>query len=112
MVNRNAVVVKAKTPFLDWTKALPDPEDSGITLEQINEEANVYLLPQYWTVEKRKKIQEQFYLTIFEMELFGWWTDEADWPRNRNLKIFHQWFDLELYTVIEDLVDEPLLDDD
>ena len=112
MVNRSAIVIKARKPFLDWLKSLPDPEDQGTTLKEINEGANVYLLPPYWAEMNSTSVQWEFYSAIFEMELYDWWADEADWPAGRDLKMFHKWFNPELHDVIEDLVDAPLIDED
>jgi hypothetical protein len=49
---------------------------------------------------------------VFENELYGWHTVESDWPQNRTLETFRQWFRIEFHTIVEDLVDGPLLDDE
>ena len=42
----------------------------------------------------------------------GWWTDEADWPRLRDLELFKKWFEVVFHSMIEDLTDAPLFDED
>lgn len=52
------------------------------------------------------------YAEIFERELYGWHTDESAWPQSRSLKMFREWFEIELHSVIEDIVDDGLIDDE
>jgi len=112
MLNRSAFVVRAKQPFLDWLRGLPDPVDANLTLADINQEPTVYLLPVYEDDEERNRILARHFDLIFASELAGWWTKETDWPAQRDLRRFRQWFDVSDYSVIEDLVDAPMVDDD
>ena len=45
MIDRCVVTVKAKEPFLEWLKGLPDPCD--FTLDVVNHDTSAYLLPDY-----------------------------------------------------------------
>ena len=112
MLNRSAITVWAKKPLLDWMKQLPDPVDPDTTLEKINQDPSIYLLPEYEFDYEEEDLLEQSYDIIFEMELEGWWENEAGWPKNRDFEMFRKWFDIGFHSIIEDLVDEPLLDDD
>jgi hypothetical protein len=49
---------------------------------------------------------------VFEHELFGWHTDESAWPQNRTLALFQEWFDIELHSMVDDLGDIELIDDE
>lgn len=49
---------------------------------------------------------------LLESELEGWYTDEALWPKNRTLELFNKWVHVEYHTVVIDVVDAPLLDDE
>jgi hypothetical protein len=106
MVNRSVVIVKAKEPFVRWLKSLPDPMD--ISLEDINEDATAYLLPDYSYDDEQDEILRRYYPAIFEEQLDGWWTEERDWPPTRTFALFTQWFDIEFHSLIVDLVDAPL----
>ena len=112
MINRSAITVRAKQPFLDWLRNLPDPVDPEFTLDRVNCEPHVYLLPEYEMINEQEQLLEQFYDIVFELELEGWWTDETDWPSHRDLEMFKQWFDVEFQSMIQDLTDEPLIDDE
>ena len=49
---------------------------------------------------------------IFEEQLGDWWNDEKDWPKNRNMTLFKQWFDVEFHSVVIDLVDDVLVNEE
>jgi hypothetical protein len=42
MLNRSAVVVKPKQPFLDWLRTA-DPTSGGITLGELEQDPTIYL---------------------------------------------------------------------
>ena len=111
MIDRSAIVVRAKQPFLDWLLQLPDPVSPDMALERVNHEPHIYLLPEYGFESEQDDLIAHFYGMIFEAELEGWWTDETDWPSDRTVDMFKQWFDLTFHSMIEDLVDAPLLDE-
>ena len=110
MFNRCAVVVRKKQPYLDWLLRLPDPVDTDTTLEQVNDDSHVYLLPEYAYVSEQQDLIAQFFDVLFELELGGWWQKPDDWPSVRDLNTFNEWFDIEFHSCIEDLGDFPLID--
>lgn len=112
MINRCAVVVRAKQPFLDWLKALPDMVQPDMSLQDVNHEPHVYLLPEYELESQTNKLLEQFHDLVFEAELRAWWINPSDWPRDRDFDRFLQWFDIQFHSVVEDLVDAPLLNEE
>ncbi|MCK5827639.1 hypothetical protein KAH43_03855, partial [Candidatus Bipolaricaulota bacterium] len=83
MINRCAVTIRAKKPFLGWLLSLPDYD--GLTLNQVNEETTTYLLPVYETDSEKAALLEQYYDLLFEEELTGWWMTKDDWPKSRSL---------------------------
>ncbi len=107
MVNRSVLIVKAKEPFRQWLLSLPDPEDAS--LAEINEDNSVYLIPEYEDNTEKEKVLKMVYAEIFEEQLDGWWRDEKDWPKDRNLRLFKKWFDVEFHSVVIDLVDNELI---
>ena len=103
MLNRSALIVKVKQPFLDWLRSLPDPADT--TLDQINRDNPAYLLPDYVYDSDQEDILAHYFDLIFEEQLAGWWRVEKDWPSHRDLDTFKKWFDVEFHSAIFDLVD-------
>jgi len=49
---------------------------------------------------------------LFERELAAWCDDPQGWPAKRDLVTFLQWFEPQLRSVVIDLVDAPLEDDE
>lgn len=112
MLNRSALVVTAKEPFLEWLRKLPDPVDDSTTLERINEDAHVYLLPEIAMEEDREELIQEYASYLIERELHSWWTDESVWPEKRDKKMLKDWFHLSHHSIIEDLCWEALDDTD
>lgn len=108
MLNRGALLVRPARPFIDWAASL---DDSGV-LPEVDGEQTVYLVPEFGDESEQRAILEEVFAEVFESELFGWHTDESVWPQPRTLKMFHEWFSIEMHSVIEDLCEYPLEDDD
>jgi len=108
MLNRGVVIVRPKQPFLDWAAGL---DDSGIVPDPHGEQT-VYLIPSYEDDEAAWELLERVHPGIFENELHRWHTDEAAWPRDRDFATFKEWFEVELHSVVEDLCDFEIVDED
>jgi len=110
MLNRSVLIVKAKEPFRQWINSLPDPD--GVTLEELNEDSTAYLIPEYDDDNQRDRILKKTFKDIFEEQLDGWWQDEKNWPVKRDFRTFKQWFDVEFHSVVIDIVDADLIDEE
>jgi hypothetical protein len=104
-INRCVAIVKAKQPFLEWAKRLPDPM-AGITLAALNDDSHAYLLPEYEMVDDQVQILAEFYDEIFVQELAGWHTDERAFPKKRTLAMFQEWFEVEFHSMVLDMIDD------
>ncbi len=103
---RSAVVVRPRQPFVDWLRSVEELEVPTITLEQLDK--TVYLVPDYEDPNDAEKVLRRVSDDIFCRELYGWYTDESMWPKDRSWRVFKAWFDIEHFDVIEDLVAAPL----
>jgi len=108
VLNRGALIVRPAAAFLEWARGL---DDSGI-VPSLDDECTVYLIPEWGDDIDALGILAEAYEEIFERELFGWHTDESDWPRNRTFAMFREWFEFEFHSVVEDLCAFSLEDDD
>lgn len=100
-INRYAVILKPKQPFYDWANAL-NPNDPF----PVDDEANIYLVKEtddYIQDWLRKKF-DRFFMT----ELEQWHTNKKDWPQKRSYKMFKDWFDIEISTMIYDFEKQPI----
>jgi hypothetical protein len=102
-INRKAVILKPKQPFLDWYSAL-NLEDG---FEEEMTETKTYLIddsigdPEKWLKKK--------FDTFFRMELDEWHGNKKEWPQKRTYKMFNLWFRVELSGMIYDLEKNPVL---
>ena len=112
MINRDLVIVRFKQPFVDWVnEADPNPQDDYMSFEEVNEDPPAFLIPEYASEEFEEWLQE-YYPPIFEEALEQWYADPSLWPQDRTWKLFKAWCDVEVHSMIIDLVDGPLEDDD
>lgn len=108
MINRRVVIIRPVQPDIDWAKNLGD---SDIVPNSSNEAA-VYLIPSY---EDDFQVWERLanvYNLIFENELFCWHVRTADWPKNRSLTMFKEWFKIEFHLIVEDLCGHEIINED
>ena len=103
-INRSAVVIKPKQPFVDWLNSIPD-EDIDFTLERISEDNITFLIPLYDDPRDAKNYIRKRFKRIFEWELFGWIVTKELWPKKRTWEMFQEWFSIEINSEIFDLVD-------
>ncbi|EKU98299.1 hypothetical protein Lepto7375DRAFT_7573 [Leptolyngbya sp. PCC 7375] len=107
MINRSAVIIHPKQPYINWASQL---DNSNITLDQ-NDEPTIYLIPEYKDDSSAWTILEQIYDSIFDAELHAWHTGTSDWPANRTFEMFRDWFDVVFVSAIAELSSGPILDD-
>ncbi len=107
-INRCAVWVTPRPPFLAWAEQCGD----GVPYP-VGQERNVYLLPWFALESDIEEILEHYYDIIFESELGDWADDESLWPEARTYALFREWFDVEVSSCVVDLVaGEPLVLDE
>lgn len=111
MINRAAVIVRLKEPFIKWINEA-DPLDSRtkITIEEANEDRTVYLIDDTEADHVDEWIELNF-RQVFECELEDWYEDQSLWPENIDKALFDVWCELECHTVIVDTVGGPILED-
>ncbi len=110
-INRSALIVKVKKPFLDWliytSKEYDPPEDEldpNLLKTEGFDSKFVYLIPIYDDMDSYEKFLKENYKEIFEHELSGWYTDPKMWPKNRSWKVFQEWFEYEIQSMVFDMV--------
>ena len=103
-VRRAAVVIKVKTPLSDWLKSM-DPESPQPDLDLTKE---IYLVEDFETEDDLKKWLKKNFDLIFKHQLNNWYTDESLWVKNRNFRMFEEWFDYSFYPMIWDTLSEDI----
>lgn len=90
MLNRAALILRYRQPFVDWINAVdPSPASHKLTLEDVNHKRTVYLVE----VEDEDEVARwlaSHHEDLSEEELRGWYTDPSLWPRERSLERLHE----------------------
>ena len=105
VANRSALYVIPREPFKKWAK-LYDEELNGDLKDRLNEK-HVYLIDFFYQ-EDLKDVLEPYYLEIFEYELKNWNYLKKEWPENRNIAVFLDWFEVIFCDDIFDLGTEQM----
>ena len=101
----SCAIVEAKQPLLDWIKRLPDRNGqllSTLTLEEINDSPNVFLIPDFDFPEAAESYIKNFKKKIFANELHAWDMDPANWPQI-SIELFDLWFHIKFAPTVIDL---------
>jgi hypothetical protein len=106
-INRSALIVKPAQPFLDWLHQV-DPTSARLTLEDLQREPTIYLLPECDSQDQAIEYQGMSVSNIFEEHLDGWYRVPAVWPKQRDLPTFQRWFEFSFHSMIVDLCDDVL----
>ena len=106
-LNRSAIVVKYKTPFLEWVTS---NQKGSITfsLNKINHDNILYLIEEYDDLYHLEEIIKSQYKSIFKDVLKGWCNDKSKWPKKMSLKLFNEWFEINAHSRIKDLETIPI----
>ncbi len=106
-VNRSIAIIKPTAPFLQWLVSVSE-DYPGLTLEEMQSDCVSILLPEFDHREEVTGYIEDMYRGFFEMELDAWCQDKSLWPKTRNLDVFRQWFDVEVHSMVMDILPEDI----
>jgi hypothetical protein len=114
VLNRCAIILRPKRPYLSWVETVERtmPKEFRSGPETAHGDRTMYLIPSSEWWNSIDEVLESLYAEMFERELFEWYEDKALWPKPRTLKMFKEWFDVEVSTMVIDLIAAPLIDSD
>ncbi|MDR3410605.1 MAG: hypothetical protein P4L87_06630 [Formivibrio sp.] len=107
IVDRSATILKPRQPFLDWLNNLPG-NDIILSLDEVRSDCTVVMIPEVTEAEDGIAFIDDVADKLFEMELASWVSDEKLWPQKRNLKLFWEWFDVEVHLGVMDMVSDEI----
>jgi hypothetical protein len=107
IINRTALTVIPKQPYVRWANSL---DDDGPKLEVHDPhcEPTVYLIDEIPDDAALKNALRRHYAQIFENELASWHLAKEDWPQQRDIRTFREWFEVKVSTMVLDLGRNPL----
>ncbi len=106
LLNRSALIVRVKQPFIDWANAI----DDGPKAKLETYEPTLMLIEDMEDAAEWQRIEKRLWKHIFEHQLANWYRAPNDWPHPRTLSMFRKWFDVELHLGVYDTCDDPILE--
>ena len=106
-VNRSVFIVVPREPFWQWLSNLPHSDLGDLTLAELQQDANSYLVPACQNIDEVWDEIEARTETIFAAELADWCDDESYWP-DLTAELFNKWFNVQISSIVTDLADEPI----
>ncbi|SRR5581483_4655660 len=107
-VNRTAVVLRARQPYVDWAnRSQAGPE--RVVLAQARAAGSVFLIPAFERADDIRAFVERHAPEMFEHELGMWLEDPGGWPPRRDAATFHEWFDVEVHEIVVDLAGDEIV---
>lgn len=100
-INRCAIVLKPMQPFIDWCSNLYPEEIDDI------QKTRTYLISE--EIEEIDLWLSKKFDKLFSFELESWSPNKKGWPQKRNYKMFKEWFQIDISTMIYDFEKDPIL---
>ena len=104
LISRGVVIIKPKQPLVDWVNRTM-PLSTPLTLEELVHDCTAILVPDLDSREAVLAYLESLKLSLFEMELENWNREPSNWPAERTTELFDAWFDIEVHSMVWDLVE-------
>jgi hypothetical protein len=109
LLNRTAVSLSGKQPFIDWTRRHdPDANRGMLTVARAKPFGTAILLPEFELEEDVQEWIEENAEWLFEFQLAAWTEEQSAWPHTRDLKTFREWFRVDIHSVVVDEGEDDL----
>ena len=109
VVNRTAISLVGETPFIEWTRGNDADANKGtLTVSRARPYGTVILLPEFELEEDILEWVEENASWLFEFQLASWTDDESAWPADRDLKMFREWFRVDIHSVVVDAGEDDI----
>lgn len=109
MLNRSAISVQLKQPFVDWVNSLDEGGDEQVNLDEVNLEATTYLIPELEDEDALKDFIDERYFALLENELLSWEDNESCWPAEISRTLFDEFLEVKLSFMVFDLDEQAVL---
>lgn len=111
LLNRSAIVVRAKGRYVDWANSVRE-EGPKFTLDEARTNPAIYLVARLAEDDEDpsdKDLLDARATELFEAELGRWTHDEEKWPATRTPHAFRSWFDVEVIDAVADIDEDELI---
>lgn len=100
-INRSAFIIRPKEPYLRWAAGVDGA--AAADTHVLRGRTSVYLVPEDPDGAEETPPLADYFEDIFTSELLAWCRDSTAWPRERNLEMFRDWFEVSGQSVVVDL---------
>ena len=107
-VSRSVAIIRPKKPFLHWLNRIPGL-DFELSLCNVRADCPVIKISEVHEAEDGIAHIDELALSLFEMGLASWVADGAIWPQDRSLKMFWEWFDVEVHLEVLDSINIDIM---
>lgn len=105
-INRHSFLIAPQPPLLEWVNQVFPERPSPTVVDPLeHEQATIYLIPAFHSLEEAMAWLEENYLYFFELQLWNWCTDESYWPDDRSWRRFQQWCQVTYIAAVENTVE-------
>ena len=111
IINRTLATLIAKPAFLAWVNNLPG-DGGALSEDDLRSDCNAYLIPEVESEEDLEKYFKKNFRTFLEAELTDWSQDTALWPSPLTYALCEKFFDVDIQTVVYDLVPQDIQKDE
>jgi hypothetical protein len=109
VVNRTAISLVGEAPFIEWTRGNDADANKGtLTVARARPYGTVILLPEFELEEDILEWVEENASWLFEFQLASWTDDESAWPPDRDIKMFREWFRVDIHSVVVDVGEDDI----
>ena len=102
LINRAALTIIPRQPYVEWANRVDD-EEPKMNLDDPQDEYTFYLIDNVANERGVTAWLRKHFAEIFEEELAAWMQDEKTWPPNRDYRMFREWFDVQVSSMVIDL---------
>jgi hypothetical protein len=103
ILKRMLILVKPKQAYVQWVRQRSD-NPSYTLAESRQEDSIAFLIPtENWDRAEADAFIAHFWVYFFRQMLSAWEHNEATWPQDPTLIMFHHWFDVEVCDMVHDL---------
>ena len=109
VVNRTAVTIVGAQPYIDWMRDTDADFNKGaLTVPRVKAYGSAFLLPEFELEEDLQEWVEDNVTWLFEFQLAAWTENESTWPAPRDLRLFREWFRVDVHSVVVDVADDDI----
>ena len=109
LLNRTAISLVGAQPYVDWMhKTDSTVARNTLSVARAKPFGTAVLLPELELEEDVQEWVEENAAWLFEFQLSAWTDDETTWPATRDLKMFREWFRVDIHNVVVDVADTDI----